>query len=282
MPESSWREYERGTAALFEEAGLCASVGASIDGVRARHRVDVLVSNQPRIGSHYHWIVECKDQIRPVTKAVVLTLRNVVDDVGAQRGFVVSEAGFQPGAAAADAKTNITLCDLTSLRMDLREARVLFQLSELEARVGALCARLDALFGKTIYPPSHAHTALYAGSLNWKQWIHWRACFDATMAGLIRARGETWPTTAALGPPPDSLSIGEPRLVDDADQFVEVATERCDAGEAWLTAAQQWVLIDFNAVDARDAARTLLPDLLGDFPNPHLDEKSESPPRERR
>jgi hypothetical protein len=48
-----------------------------------------------------------------VPKEKVLALKSIVEDLGADRGIIVSEAGFQPGAEDAARGTNITL--VTSL-----------------------------------------------------------------------------------------------------------------------------------------------------------------------
>lgn len=55
---------------------ICVSLG------RGSHDVDVFVSFE-RAGVVVNWIIECKHWKRPVDKSHVLTLRSIVEDVGA-------------------------------------------------------------------------------------------------------------------------------------------------------------------------------------------------------
>lgn len=110
-----WREYQRDAAGFFETLGMRAEVEAQVVGARAMHNVDVAVTFTA-YGIDHTWLVECKLWRRKVHKAEVLTLRGVVDDVGADRGFLLSERGFDPGAVTAARLTNITLTNLEDLR----------------------------------------------------------------------------------------------------------------------------------------------------------------------
>jgi hypothetical protein len=80
-----------------------------------------------RFGVRQIWVVECKRRQSRVEKAHVLTLQGVVADVGADRGFLLSESDFQSGAIAAARYSNITLSNLADLRgnaaADLNEHR---------------------------------------------------------------------------------------------------------------------------------------------------------------
>lgn len=83
-----------------------------MQGVRAKHEIDVHVKFH-RSGIECTWIVECKLWKTKVPKEKVMALKSIVDDVGADRGIIVSEEGFQSGAFDAVRDTNITL--VTSL-----------------------------------------------------------------------------------------------------------------------------------------------------------------------
>jgi hypothetical protein len=54
-------------------------------------------------------------------KEKVLALKLVVEDVGADRGILVSQVGFQPGAVRAAEHTNVTLTGLDELKERARE-----------------------------------------------------------------------------------------------------------------------------------------------------------------
>ena len=55
------------------------------------------------------WVVEAKSWRSNVPKEKILALRSIVDDTGADRGFLISEKGFQSGAWEAAKKSNVEL-----------------------------------------------------------------------------------------------------------------------------------------------------------------------------
>jgi hypothetical protein len=96
-----------------------ANVDERLEGVRGQHDVDVAV-RATRAGIDQLWVVECKWWRRPVTKAQVATLAHIVEDVGADRGIVLSETGFQAGAIRLASLSNITLTSLAVLNEDAK------------------------------------------------------------------------------------------------------------------------------------------------------------------
>lgn len=113
MAYSDWREYQVATAEVFRRLGCNAQVDFKVRGVRASHDIDVYATFV-RSGIQCTWVVECKFWTTKVPKEKVLALKAIVDDVGADRGILVSEVGFQPGAQDAARGSNITL--ITSLK----------------------------------------------------------------------------------------------------------------------------------------------------------------------
>lgn len=111
----SGSEYEQEACAFFRSLGLTAVVQAEIEGARGRHHIDVWVTGT--IGAFdVQWVVECKDWRTNVPKEKVLALQAIVQDVGADRGWLLSETGFQAGAVGCARHTNITLTSLAELR----------------------------------------------------------------------------------------------------------------------------------------------------------------------
>jgi restriction endonuclease len=113
--DGTWKDYEHEVARVFHALDRDARVGVEVDGVRARHKVDVVVDFL-RDGVPQRWIVECKHHRRRVEKLHVLALQTLVQDVGASAGLLMSEAGFQPGAHAAAARTNVLLMSVEELK----------------------------------------------------------------------------------------------------------------------------------------------------------------------
>ncbi|WP_423200852.1 restriction endonuclease [Cupriavidus sp. H19C3] len=112
MTYVDWKHYQQATAEVFRRLGCNAQVDYQAKGARAKHDVDVYATF-PRSGISCTWVIECKLWKHRVPKEKVMALRGIVEDLGADRGILISEAGFQPGAHDAARGTNITL--ITSL-----------------------------------------------------------------------------------------------------------------------------------------------------------------------
>ena len=102
----NWKDYQAAVAASFRTIGFNAIVDARVPGARNCHDVDVYVTFS-QFGIEHRWIVECKYWKARVSKEKILALKGVVDDTGADRGIIICENGFQSGALAATAYTNI-------------------------------------------------------------------------------------------------------------------------------------------------------------------------------
>ncbi|GAA0689986.1 hypothetical protein GCM10009104_15710 [Marinobacterium maritimum] len=115
-----WFTFQERIKDHFVSIGADAETNVRIQGVRTVHDIDVLVRTK-YLGEDLTWIVEAKHWKSKVTKAQVLTLRSIVDDVGADRGFIVSLAGFQSGAMDASKNTNVTLKTFEQLKAHTKE-----------------------------------------------------------------------------------------------------------------------------------------------------------------
>jgi hypothetical protein len=87
------------------------------------------------VGFDVVWIVECKHWVRSVTKLHVLALREIVADVGADRGILLSESGFQSGALEAATLTNVHVASLANLRNTARVEITAMRLREVYDRI---------------------------------------------------------------------------------------------------------------------------------------------------
>lgn len=110
-----WKQYQEDAAEFFRSIDLNASTDVTVDGVRTKHDVDVLVTSH-YVGFDITWVIECKHWKNPVNKLHVLGLREIVSDVGADRGILLSESGFQSGAIEAANLTNVQVTSLANLR----------------------------------------------------------------------------------------------------------------------------------------------------------------------
>ena len=112
---TTWKGYQEEAAEFFRGVGLDAATDATVRGIRTHHDIDVLVRSS-HIGFEIVWLVECKHWQSPVSKLHVLALREIVADVGADRGILLCEVGFQSGAIEAATLTNVHATSLAALR----------------------------------------------------------------------------------------------------------------------------------------------------------------------
>jgi hypothetical protein len=111
---TAWHDYQERAGYYFYLLGMDVNVDDHLIGARGEHDVDVVV-RASQAGIEQTWIVECKLWQRRVTKLHVAALANIVQDVGADRGILLSETGFQTGAIRLASFSNITMTSLTKL-----------------------------------------------------------------------------------------------------------------------------------------------------------------------
>lgn len=109
-----WKEYQEEVAEFFRSIGLDAETDVTLQGVRTKHDIDVLVKSH-HVGFDITWIVECKYWKSKVSKLHVLALREIVSDTGVDRGILLAENGFQSGAIEAAALTNVHVKSLAEV-----------------------------------------------------------------------------------------------------------------------------------------------------------------------
>lgn len=105
-----WREYQNAVANFFRDRSCTVKVGAEIEGARGTHEIDVYVTFTQH-GIECRWAIECKLWKDKVKKRNVMEFKGVVDDIGADRGIMFSEKGFQRGARKVARHTNILLIE---------------------------------------------------------------------------------------------------------------------------------------------------------------------------
>lgn len=135
-PVPDWRRYQEEAASFFRTLGLEAATDVSLQGVRTSHAIDVVVTSQ-HAGFRVTWLVECKHWQTPVTKLHVLALREIVSDLGADRGILLCEEGFQSGAMEAAYLTNVQVTSLAALSIEASTHINAMRLHELYDRVDA-------------------------------------------------------------------------------------------------------------------------------------------------
>ncbi|UVK40564.1 restriction endonuclease [Mesorhizobium sp. AR10] len=125
-----WKQYQEEAAEFFRSLGLKASTDVRLAGVRTVHDIDVLVTIDVA-GFEVKWLVECKHWKTAITKLHVLGLRTIVMELGADRGIILCEEGFQSGAVEAANLTNVQVTSLALLRVSSKDAIYAARLREL-------------------------------------------------------------------------------------------------------------------------------------------------------
>jgi restriction system protein len=128
-----WKAYQEEAADFFRSLGLAAETDVSLQGARTAHDIDVVVTFNVA-GFDVCWLVECKHWKAAVTKLHVLALRQIVSDLGADRGIILCEVGFQSGAIEAANLTNVQVTSLAGLAVSSRTAIYAARLRDLYDR----------------------------------------------------------------------------------------------------------------------------------------------------
>ena len=114
IPES-WEELEDLVTAILNECGMAARRQVNLK--LPRGTVDVDVYAEETVDGIAHRIVcECKNWKTNIPKEVVHAFRTVMQETGANRGYIISRMGFQSGAIEVVKATNINLVTFTEFQ----------------------------------------------------------------------------------------------------------------------------------------------------------------------
>jgi hypothetical protein len=229
---ADWHRYQDETAKLFHDLGCEVETDAELVGARGKHKVDV-VARFSRFGLRQRWIAECKYWKRPVPKEKVLTFKGVVDDVGADRGIMVSEAGHQSGAIAIAKHTNVTLSSLKELRDGAKEEIFALALAELQRRT----VRIKDFIFSLCRRERHEHgyfTTSFMPSVDVKLATHVGGVVSVMSMGVERAMLDAFPVPLHFLEDGNTLATAE-----TLEDFVVSATQILDGFEGKLALLKQ-------------------------------------------
>ncbi len=225
-----WHDYQEDVAKYFRQLSCDVEVDARVQGARASHNIDVLVKFR-HFGLELQWVIECKQYNRPVPKEKVLALKGVVDDVGADRGVLLAESGFQPGAISAAASTNISLltfaklCDLTNTDLLLGIAEKLEEKAEL---------LFESIYGLFNPEPEPWYTAPRQG-VDENGYFEKVRGLSILRDGLRRGRRGRFPALIGATHGPEDKLI----FAHNLDELVELAGLAIEKIEKWAKDQQE-------------------------------------------
>jgi hypothetical protein len=104
----TWQSLQTEVGRILEECGFGVEIERKIQSARGVVELDVYAEEMVR-GRKYAIVCECKHWKSRIPQTVVHGFRTVVQEVGANIGYIVSMEGFQSGAMAASDLTNLKL-----------------------------------------------------------------------------------------------------------------------------------------------------------------------------
>jgi hypothetical protein len=138
---SDWQQLQEDVAGLFRSLGCDADVDARVQGIRALHKIDVWVRFE-HFSLRHQWVIECKNWRKPVPKEKILALKSQIDDIGADRGILIAQSGFQSGAWRAAKSTNIDLMDIEELKAVTNDDFLRIALESLDHKIEILSGEM--------------------------------------------------------------------------------------------------------------------------------------------
>jgi hypothetical protein len=107
VPEG-WEQLEHSVASILSECGMAVQRQARVQMPRGAANIDVLAEDT--VEGITHWIIcECKNWRTNVPQEKVHAFRTIMQETGANHGYIISRTGFQAGAVEAAHATNIEL-----------------------------------------------------------------------------------------------------------------------------------------------------------------------------
>lgn len=169
-------------------------------------------------GVDQSWIVECKKHRRRICKADVETLKSIVSDTGVDRGFILSDSGFQPAAVNAARRSNVHLASFEMIQLGAEpEVRRLVLTRYLQRcrKLSDLIMSWQRLVSSEIGPDwGHEEAVVPRGA------TELLGVVSILQTALQRALDGKLP---CLVPVPDSLESAEYSRIDDVSDLMTVS-----------------------------------------------------------
>lgn len=243
--KAGWARYQEEVAAFFRILGLDAETNQPVEGVRGVHAIDVLVTGK-LAGMDIQWLVECKQWRTRVKKSAVLAHQAIVADVGADRGFVMAEAGYQSGALRVARQSNTQLTSLAKLRPDTEAYVRERALASFQRRADGCRRRLGHFTALTGNGANSRTMRVLSGA---GDVVALYGRLSAIETGLQAARSDDLPSLygfdLATGSPQVAQTPGE--LIEGLSSTLDELELLCDEAEAAITAGPDGELLQEDA-----------------------------------
>ena len=107
MPKD-WKDLQTETGKILSECGFTVEVEKKCDSARGNIEIDVY-AEEIFIGRKNKVIIECKYWDANIPQTIIHAFRTVLNDIGANTGYIVAKSGFQSGSFNASQYSNIEL-----------------------------------------------------------------------------------------------------------------------------------------------------------------------------
>ena len=104
---ANWQQLEHLVAQILRGSGFKTEITKTITTVRGKVEVDVYAEKEQGVESII--ICECKYWKEKIPQTVIHSFRTVVNDYGANQGYIIAKKGFQKGVYSAIEKSNTSI-----------------------------------------------------------------------------------------------------------------------------------------------------------------------------
>lgn len=107
VPED-WKALQNEVGKILEQCGFSVEVEKKVDTARGEAELDVYAEEVVK-GRKYSIVCECKHWKSSIPQSIIHSFRTILNDIGANVGYIISLKGFQSGAFKASNYTNLEL-----------------------------------------------------------------------------------------------------------------------------------------------------------------------------
>jgi restriction system protein len=107
VPED-WKALQNEVGKILEQCGFSVEVEKKVDTARGEAKLDVYAEEVVK-GRKYSIVCECKHWKSSIPQSIIHSFRSILNDTGANVGYIIALKGFQCGAFKAANYTNLDL-----------------------------------------------------------------------------------------------------------------------------------------------------------------------------
>lgn len=105
LPET-WQQLQEWVCTILQQCGITAEIEKTLTTPRGSTTVDVFGTDEHSV-DQITYIVECKNWNQAIPQTVIHSFTTVMQETGANIGYIISKTGFQKGALQYISNTNI-------------------------------------------------------------------------------------------------------------------------------------------------------------------------------